>query len=130
MFCPVCESEYREGFIKCSDCDVLLVHDLDADDENVPASLKGLAHEGSPELIADLLDRLERAGIPYVIQAGTALAVFEGERPTADRPLEWEARVWIIDTFEQEAQRILGELRAERAQEVVQTIVPRGLDRV
>jgi hypothetical protein len=25
MFCPVCKSEYREGFTKCSDCGVDLV---------------------------------------------------------------------------------------------------------
>jgi hypothetical protein len=126
MFCPVCETEYREGFSKCADCDVLLVSELGADDEEeVPASLKGLAHESSPELIADLLDRLERAGVPYVIQAGTALAVFEGERTTADHPLEWEARVWVIDEFEREAQRVLAEVRVERAGGRLQPVVPR-----
>lgn len=126
MFCPVCETEYREGFTKCADCDVLLVHELGAGEgDDVPASLKGLAHESSPELIAELLDRLEQAHVPYVIQAGTALAVFEGERATADHPLEWEARVWVIDKFEQEAQRIYAEVRAARAEEQKRTIVTR-----
>jgi len=26
MFCPRCQSEYREGFTHCADCDVALVH--------------------------------------------------------------------------------------------------------
>jgi hypothetical protein len=34
MFCPVCESEYREGFTKCSDCDVDLVRQLADDSES------------------------------------------------------------------------------------------------
>lgn len=28
MFCPICKSEYREGFTECSDCQVPLVKDL------------------------------------------------------------------------------------------------------
>ena len=34
MFCPVCKSEYREGFTKCSDCDVDLVRQLADDSES------------------------------------------------------------------------------------------------
>ncbi len=33
MFCPVCKSEYRDGFTKCSDCGVDLVHQLPDDSE-------------------------------------------------------------------------------------------------
>src|SRR5262245_61204072 len=28
MFCPKCRTEYREGFLKCSDCDIPLVDQL------------------------------------------------------------------------------------------------------
>src|SRR5262245_8426739 len=31
MFCPQCRAEYREGFYKCSDCDIPLVDQLPAD---------------------------------------------------------------------------------------------------
>jgi len=30
MFCPNCKAEYREGFTRCADCDVGLVHELPA----------------------------------------------------------------------------------------------------
>jgi len=28
MFCPSCETEYREGFTECSDCGVALVWEI------------------------------------------------------------------------------------------------------
>lgn len=28
MFCPKCKQEYREGFYKCADCGISLVHEL------------------------------------------------------------------------------------------------------
>lgn len=31
MFCPKCGSEFREGYYKCSDCDILLVNELPKD---------------------------------------------------------------------------------------------------
>jgi hypothetical protein len=34
MFCPRCKSEYRWGFIRCSDCDVELVDHLPSEHQN------------------------------------------------------------------------------------------------
>jgi len=31
MFCPQCQAEYREGFFRCSDCDIPLVDQLSTD---------------------------------------------------------------------------------------------------
>ena len=31
MFCPQCRAEYREGFFRCTDCDIPLVDQLSAD---------------------------------------------------------------------------------------------------
>jgi hypothetical protein len=31
MFCPQCRAEYREGFLRCSDCDIPLVDQLSID---------------------------------------------------------------------------------------------------
>lgn len=35
MFCPVCKSEYRDGFTKCSDCGADLVKQLADDSEAI-----------------------------------------------------------------------------------------------
>jgi hypothetical protein len=34
MFCPICKSEYREGFFECADCNIQLVKELPPSNEN------------------------------------------------------------------------------------------------
>jgi hypothetical protein len=46
MFCPVCKSEYRDGFTKCSDCGAALVNRLP---EQSPA--RGETDSGATELL-------------------------------------------------------------------------------
>src|SRR5258708_35939140 len=98
MFCPECQSESRDGITHCSDCDVPLVWDLTAVQEPF-GNLIPLLEERSPDLVAELLDRLEKADVPFVIEAGTALAMLGNEAITLDAPQTWEARVWVPASF-------------------------------
>lgn len=69
MFCPQCKAEYRDGFSRCSDCDIALVGEL-------PKSAESAAYEGQFRLIYTTHEesdcvafcrRLIAAGIPFKV---------------------------------------------------------------
>ena len=65
MFCPVCKSEYREGFTKCSDCGVDLVKHLPDDSGGSRSSDLAVAWRGSdPSAYSAALAALQDAEIP------------------------------------------------------------------
>jgi hypothetical protein len=111
IYCPDCRAEYREGFTSCADCNVALVRRLASE---VPDDLVPLAHESSFELVGELLDRLEKNDIPYVIQAGTALQLLDNPATEIARPQPWEARIWVAASAQRAATAILDELLDER----------------
>src|ERR1017187_6763951 len=66
VFCPVCRDEYREGFTRCSDCDVALVEALPSISETVPIETATVLETGDQSLIVVARSVLESAGIPCV----------------------------------------------------------------
>jgi len=61
MFCPLCRTEYREGFTTCSDCQLPLVAELPG--RNVPAVFASLWNGENADFRERLLEELEKAGI-------------------------------------------------------------------
>ena len=56
MICPLCKSEYREGFIKCADCDVDLVDEISNQHES----------EFDPDEIVEILQLSNFTEISFV----------------------------------------------------------------
>jgi hypothetical protein len=69
MFCSVCKSEYREGFTRCTDCDVPLVNSLSAEAEPLDhAALANFWQGSDPRVAAEICSELDRQRIPYRLQ--------------------------------------------------------------
>jgi len=110
MFCPSCQAEYREGFTECSDCGVALVWNLEQKPrEEIVAGLMPVVETSSSEELGEIVDRLEKAGVPYVIEAGTALALLDGREEEV--PHAWQARLSVATEFSERAERIVQQAR-------------------
>ncbi|NQT32302.1 MAG: hypothetical protein HQ594_01350 [Candidatus Omnitrophica bacterium] len=47
MYCPKCRTEYRDGFDRCADCDVVLVHELPRESRDAGPEEKEAVKEGA-----------------------------------------------------------------------------------
>jgi hypothetical protein len=85
-----------------------------------PHGLVPLGDVASPDLLSTLLERLETEQIPYVVQAGTALALVLGrnlEYPGA--PDAWSSRVLVVGSYRREARAIVDEVVAAAKEEAL-----------
>ncbi len=98
MFCPVCRSEYREGFTRCVDCDVDLVDAL-APEEEPPfyhfVEVMTVFDEAKIAVIKSLLDE---ADLDYY---------FQGELSHRLAPLPFSTRLMVRKEHFTEATKIL-----------------------
>jgi hypothetical protein len=114
MFCPECRGEFLPGVLSCSSCGVDLVEALD--DGSAAGALAPLGEVRHPDELMELVDRLEKASVPYVVEAGTALALLDDPERELEAPEPWEARVWVAAPLAERAERILREVRRELGQ--------------
>ena len=110
MFCPKCRDEFRAGISTCPDCDLPLVEGLP---EDVPGRLSIIETTRDPDRLAILLEQLENARVPYVVEAGTALSLLEDDSaPDISSPEDWRARLWTPGNFATRAAELIAETAA------------------
>ena len=96
MYCPSCRAEFREGFLRCEDCDVFLVETLP--EEPVKPGYVQLATVFTEGEIAFMKSSLDQAGIDYY---------FHGEQAHRLTPLPFGARLMVREDFREEAEALL-----------------------
>jgi hypothetical protein len=115
MFCPECNAEYREGFARCSDCDVPLVDALP------PEEMDPI--RGSEEATVFVTrDMVEAETVKELLEVNGIDAYISGESsPLPGVPSE--VRLIVSHHHAELAHEILEEARAE-AEEDRDNVVP------
>jgi hypothetical protein len=123
MFCPKCRDEFREGIRMCPDCGIDLVEEPPGES---PPRLSILETTRNADRLATLLDQLEDAQVPYVVEAGTALSLLDNEdAPELSAPDPWKARIWIPGSFGTRAAEAIAKAPAPQpVAEPVETFEP------
>ena len=104
MFCPRCRDEFRNDVQKCPDCDVVLVHRLEPE---APPRLLAIDRTMDPDRLAAVVERLESADVPYVIEAGTGLKILDEDDDSEPRAEAWEARIYVPGFLQDRAAELL-----------------------
>lgn len=106
MFCPTCRDEFQNGIRSCPDCGVDLVAEL--------PRLVLIERTRDPDRLTALVEGLERADVPYVIEAGTALSVLDGDEvEPPNSPELWRARLWVSGSAQQRAVDAIADVDTE-----------------
>ncbi len=102
MFCPICKSEYREGFRRCAECNVRLVKELPPDDAPEFIDYTEVLSTFNPADIAILKSILNSTDIDYF---------FQGEHFGYLRPLALPTRLMVRKDQSENARKILRDLK-------------------
>lgn len=99
MYCPECKSEYEKGVTRCSECDVDLVESLDNNTE-----LISIYESIDSALLSDVVARVEAAGVPYLVQSGTAF-----DYPNQSQSSTWRGVLWIPEQNTEDVRAMIEE---------------------
>ncbi len=103
MYCPECRSEYREGFVRCADCDRPLVFELPPAGNSV--ELVNVFETGDPSLIPVAESLLRGAGIEFLAKNDFVHATAPGAS-SALGPVQY----WVARDDEAEVRALLEQL--------------------
>ena len=108
MFCPLCQAEYRDGFIECSDCHLHLVPSREQ-----AASLAVRLWKGDRRhTLSQVISAMNQQGICYHLNefanVGPRLTILG--IPVTPRKSTFEYEVWVLRSDFGRAQEVIGRL--------------------
>ena len=108
MICPECESEYREGFTQCSDCDVALV-EMGPDEDGEPEVELVKVFEATNAAVLPLVESvLLDANIEFMTKSEGLQDVFAlGRFGMGSNNLIGPATIWVRKDDEAEARELV-----------------------
>ena len=115
MICPQCKSEYREGFVRCADCGVELLTQLEDEEETDGSSgneLVSMLETEDASFLADAVAAIEEARIPYLLQSGTALGI---DSLIPSDTLVWRAVLYAPSDLQEQIEGMIAKVKADRA---------------
>jgi hypothetical protein len=116
MICPNCGSEYREGYRRCAECNVDLIHPesapvIEADSENELIRIFETENHG---LLVEITLALENQNVPYLAQSGTA---FDASGVVdQNQSLIWRGALWVPESYQDDAEQIIADVKSQLAQ--------------
>jgi hypothetical protein len=117
MICPNCESEYREGFTRCAECDVELINPESVNVIEDPSNneLTRIFETQKHDLLMEITIAFENQGIPYLAQSGT---VFDAAGVVEqNHGLKWRGALWVPESFQDDAEEIIENVKSQLAEE-------------
>ena len=75
MYCPICKSEYREEFTRCSPCSVDLVTELPHGESGKDVKMSQILRTTNQTLLTAFEMALTAAGIPHFIRGAEAASL-------------------------------------------------------
>ena len=102
MFCPQCRAEYREGFHKCSDCNINLVRELPPEEEPEFIDYREVLGTYNPADVALIKSLLDAEKVTYF---------FKGEHFMYVRPLVDPVRLMVKEDEVSYAKDVLKDLK-------------------
>ena len=107
MICPECDSEYREGFTRCSDCDVDLVEALEGDPD---VELVRVYSGSNPAIVPLVESLLDDAGIAFMKKFDGVQDFFAAGRLLGMNQVVGPVEFWVRADDEEQARALLAEI--------------------
>lgn len=107
MFCPQCACEFREGFTRCSDCDVDLVPALPMTGESPDSALVRIVETDDVALIAALKSVFEDAEIEFETRNEGLQDLIGGGRLAGFNPVLGRVELWVREENESAARELV-----------------------